>query len=692
MSDAGGDQRHTRKPDRPYLAPGARPMLVTIADSQPLPTFILGPAGEMLVASRTVLNLSIQEGSEAPRVLAHDGTDLWTIISARADEASPTFDVRVRLRTPDWQAIDTTLTVAPIRGPGGALGGAIVFVASIPSERRLIGQDTIAAVHSSARVYASFDEVVSQVGELVGADYACLAEMDPDDPREAALLAAWEPHGDARPSPESAATLANVLAAMLKGRRFASFIDDAAPGLSSNPWLVSKGFRSYVGVALVGTDGRQLGMLACLWREPPADLAGASATASILSMRAAALLGRLVAERELKESEQRYGAVFEGSSVPILLIEPGTTQIIDVNPAACAFYGHDRWDLITMSVMQLDALAPETALAELTRAADGTRTKFAGKHRTAAGGTRDVEVSTGAIIVGGRRLLYEMITDMTERLRMEAELERHQRNLEQVVSQRTQDLLRANAELQHASVARDMIFASLTQEVRTSLQTITGFSELMLGGMAGELTDEQRRQTEMVLEAGKRLSAFVGSLIESQRYDESELRCEPEQFDVVGLVESVVFGLGSFAADKGLKVTMHADERPIDVETDRYKLQKVLLNLLSNAIRYTDRGEVTVTVEHMDEGRTSITVADTGRGIEPSRLETLFDGPESHEPAAGIGLPTSRRVAEAIGATISVESVPGHGTKFTLDLPDCCTAAADEERVTPTDSDEHEDA
>ncbi len=561
--------------------------------------------------------------------------------------------------------------VMPLREAGGALGGAIGFIISSVGDRHAHpGEVTRPGAGDD-----DFAAIVSLLGELTGADYACLVEIDPDDRDEGAVLAGWTVDGDAPTAPDSAATIGTAITSVLKSRRLACVVDDGADLLSADPWLAASGFRSCIASALVSSDGRVFGVLAGLWRTSPADLSGSCAVTNIISARAAAVMAHLVTERELKESEQRYGAVFEGSSVPILLIEPGTTQIVDANPAACTFYGYDWDDFVTMSVLQIDALSPETVQAELARAVEGTRARFASKHRAANGVLRDVEATTGSIVVGGRRLLYYMVSDITERLRMEAEIERHQRNLEMVVAQRTRDLLRVNAELQHATVARDMIFASLTQEVRTSLQTITGFSELMLGGLAGALTDEQSRQTAMVLDAGKRLSAFMASLIETQRYDDRELVCEPEPVDLVDLVESVVFGLDSFAADKGLEVRMVAQERPVQVETDRYKVQKILLNLLSNAIRYTERGSVTVTVSQAEDA-CSISVADTGVGIGPERMSVLFDGPESHEPAAGIGLPSSRRVAEAIGATIDAESVEGRGSTFTLRLPRVCDGCA----------------
>jgi signal transduction histidine kinase len=265
-----------------------------------------------------------------------------------------------------------------------------------------------------------------------------------------------------------------------------------------------------------------------------------------------------------------------------------------------------------------------------------------------------------------------MVNDVTERKRMEAEVERSRRNLEFMVGQRTKDLLRANAELQQASTARDMVFVNLAQELRTSLQTITGFSDLLAGGKTGTLSDEQRRQVEMIQQAGKRLATFANTLMESRRTSQRDLVTDVEDFDLVALVESVLFGLATFAEDKGLTLRLVADERPINVKTDRYKLQQILLNLFSNAIRYTDRGAVGVTVTRGRADTVCVAVEDTGPGLMPEQLERIFHGPEVHDSAAGIGLPTSRRLATMLGGTIDVESTPGQGSIFTLRVPERC--------------------
>ena len=650
-----------------------RPYLGALIEAQPLPTFFFSDGGSLEGCNRTAANLLTVGPQGRQRVFAHDGTDLWTILEARQDEGQPLFDIRLKIRMADGQIADSTMAVAPLRSSGGMLGGALVFVIDIPGER-LVVEPAIGVPGSQDQGYtAAFEEIVEYVGALTDADHVYIAEADPDYGLDAQIHASWDRNAG-QLGPLTGTTVGTPMSSFA-GRRLICVPEGAPEAFPDDPWLAEEGFDAYMGVALSDANGTRIGILAALWQTPIADVPGTSAALRVLAVPAAQALSALLAERELKESEQRYGAVFEGSYVPMLLVEPGTTQIVDANPAACAFYGYPRDELMGMSIVQVDAGTPEAVQAQFQRALEG-ELSFASRCRLADGTARDVDVNLGSITVAGRRLLYAMVHDVTDRKRMETELERGRRNLERIVEQRTEDLLRANAELQQASVARDMVFASLAGELRTSLQTITGFSELLVEGMAGELNDEQGRQLAMILDAGKRLSALVAGLIESHRLETSDLECEPEEFDIVSLVESVVFGLGSFAEDKGLTLSMDADERPVHVYTDHYKLQKILLNLLSNAVRYTERGGVNVSVRRTSDTTIDISVADTGPGMSPTEVASIFDGPDSHAPAAGIGLPASRRLAAVLGATLDCDSVPGRGSVFTLSLPVACAENA----------------
>lgn len=647
---------------------GLRPYLGALVESQPLPLIVYGAEGSLDGYNRVAADLLATDIEGRQRILAHDGTDLWTIIEARREEAQPLFDIRLKIRLADGRIADTTMAVAPLRLSGGALGGAMVFVLDVPGER-LRKESAIGAPDPQEEGYVrAFEEMVEYAGVLTDADYVFVAEVDPDEGGGVHIHAAWDRNAGQR-GPFSGLTAGTPMSAF-SGRRLICVPEGVTDAFPDDRWIADEGFDAYMGVALSDTAGQRIGVLGAMWRTPVADVPGTSAAFRVVGVTAAQALDALLAERALKESEQRYGAVFEGSYVPMLLVEPDTTQIVDANPAACTYLGYTRDEIITMSIVQIDASVPEAVQGHLHDALEG-ESSFATRCRLADGSVRDVQVNLGTIQTAGRDLIYGMIHDVTDRRRMEAELDRSHRNLERLVEQRTEDLLRANAELQQATVLRDMVFASLSQELRTSLQTITGFTELLLEGMAGDLNAEQGRQLSMVLDAGKKLSALVAGLIEMYRHEQTDLICEPEEFDLAGLVESVVFGLGSFAEDRGLSLSVDIDERPILVFTDHYKLQRLLLNLLSNAIRSTSQGGVNVTVERMSETALKIAVADTGIGMDPDEVAEQLDGtPDA--PCTGIGLPASKRLASVLGATIDCESVRGRGSVFTLELPVAC--------------------
>ncbi|MEA5074931.1 MAG: PAS domain S-box protein [Coriobacteriia bacterium] len=639
-----------------------RPALQVLLDSLSIPALLLTEDGAVGMHNVPAASLLTPGPGESPRLHVHDGTDLWTVISARADEANPLFDLHFKLRIADGQVSDMTLLIAPLRITGGALGGAIIMVLDALATR-IRG---LAAVDAGAPS-GGLTALVQRLGELTGATSTFVIEAGRGFGAEARVVASWGRDGAALPV--GPLDVRDTPSDAFAGRRFVCIPEGLQDAYPSDRLFREEGYEAYAGVVLLDGAREQVGVMAALWRAPITDVPAVTAVFTITSVWATRLLGDLIAERELRESEQRYSAVFEGSAVPILLVDPETTQVVDANPAACEFYGYTRDELLTMSALQTDAHSAEMVRAEFERAAGGARVRFASKHLLAEGKIRDVEISVGPISVGGHPLLYSMIHDITERKRMESELERSKRNLELIVGQRTEDLLRTNAELQQASMARDMVFASLARELRTSLQTITGFSDVLLRGTAGGLNEEQQRQVEMIAEAGRELSGYATALLESGRAETSRVGLEPEVFDLVGLVESVLFGLSSFAEEKRLKLRMVAEERPVEICTDRFMCQQILLNLLSNAIRYTDRGGVTVTVTCLEDERCSVAVSDTGPGIDPGRVETLFQGPEVHTAAAGIGLPSSMRTAGFLKGTIEVESAPGRGSVFTLVLP-----------------------
>jgi len=199
----------------------------------------------------------------------------------------------------------------------------------------------------------------------------------------------------------------------------------------------------------------------------------------------------------------------------------------------------------------------------------------------------------------------------------------------------------------------------------------------LLGRTDGPLSDEQERQVRYIREAGETLFALVNGLLDLARIEAGKTEVEVKAFEVRGL----------FASLRGMFRPLHqnaavallfedADGLP-KLRTDELKLAQVLRNLITNALKFTERGEVRISAAGSQDGsRVRFTVADTGIGIGPADMERIFEEfvqVESHlqrrVKGTGLGLPLSRRLTELLGGTLTVKSEPGRGSTFTAEIP-----------------------
>jgi signal transduction histidine kinase len=271
-----------------------------------------------------------------------------------------------------------------------------------------------------------------------------------------------------------------------------------------------------------------------------------------------------------------------------------------------------------------------------------------------------------------------LVEDVTERGTARQELfdaqVRYAEALESAVDARTGELLKANEELREAARAKECLLANVSHELKTPLNAVIGFSDVLASGLAGPLTEEQSKQVAMIQEAGRQLLDLVEELLEAQRLESSEAIIEAVPTDVASLARSTAEMLMQFASAKGLELRVEAPER-LEATTDGRLVGQVLRNLVSNAIKFTNHGSVIVRVEDAGD-RVRIVVEDTGIGIPEAALPRIFDafvqvpGSRGEKPeGTGLGLAICKRIAEALGGTIVVESSPGAGSTFTVELP-----------------------
>jgi signal transduction histidine kinase len=246
--------------------------------------------------------------------------------------------------------------------------------------------------------------------------------------------------------------------------------------------------------------------------------------------------------------------------------------------------------------------------------------------------------------------------------------------LQAEVAAQTDQLLRTNEALVAASSAKSRFLANMSHELRTPLNSIIGFAGVLGQGMAGPLNEEQAREVDMIRRSGDHLLALVNDILDLERIEEGAPEAVVSEFAIAGLLRDVVSTMRPLAKDKGVRLTV-ACPAEARITSDRGKLEQVLLNLVGNAVKFTDEGEVTLTCTFEKE-RVLLAVRDTGLGIPSEELPRVMEDFHQVErldgmkpEGTGLGLAISRRLVALLGGSISIESTPGLGSTFTVQLP-----------------------
>lgn len=270
-----------------------------------------------------------------------------------------------------------------------------------------------------------------------------------------------------------------------------------------------------------------------------------------------------------------------------------------------------------------------------------------------------------------------LAVEVEARIGAEEDLERYKDGLEALVSERTAELEHAISDAEQASEAKSTFLANVSHDLRTPLNSVIGFSDVLLSGMAGELTSEQSTQVRMINESGKFLLGMVSDLLDLSRFDAPGARATREQFDVAAVASAVVDGFRETSAEKGLTLRCEGCDSVIRMDSDPLLVEQVISNLLGNAVKFTSDGEIVLRLEvHDDERAVRIEIADTGPGIAKEELPYVFEAFRQYGQAAsakpdgaGLGLAISLKIARLLGGTITAKSKLGRGSTFILRLP-----------------------
>ncbi len=378
---------------------------------------------------------------------------------------------------------------------------------------------------------------------------------------------------------------------------------------------------------------------------------------------------RAVAERELKVSEERFRRGFEVSPDALLTYDLDSTRILDANPTALRLFARSLVEMRTATfggispAIQPDGRASSERVREIITA-DGKPATFEWSF-LADGVVIPTEVRIAKLETTSRNLAQVSIVDLRERRRAE-ELRR-----------RSLELELQNRRIQEANRLKSEFLANMSHELRTPLNAIIGFTELLHDGQVDHDSPQHQEFLGDILSSGRHLLQLINDVLDLAKVEAGKLDFRPEAVALDRLLREIVNVLRTTAASRRIRVELDLDPTVNDVSIDPARFKQVVYNYLSNALKFTpEGGSVFIRIRPEGSDAFRLEVADTGIGIAPLDLDRLFiafqqleAGSAKRHQGTGLGLALTRRLVEAQGGTVGVESATGHGSTFHAVLP-----------------------
>ena len=483
------------------------------------------------------------------------------------------------------------------------------------------------------------------------------------------------------------------------------------------------------------------------------------------------------------ERDSFYRILFEDGHVAVLVIDPKDGRIRNVNPAACAFYGWSREELLEKRIQEINVLSEEEVTREMKLARRERKGHFAFRHRVADGSIREVEVSSGPIRIGRRKMLYSLVRDISGLNRARKAMDESRTVLRSVVASlpgslivlgRDYEILAVNEEnhqlqqrslrsvdvighkcyealmgrdkpcpwcvvpkvmegkipvertskdgdaqekatgmsihtmgvpildasgevaavveygldvskmrksllaAERASQAKSEFVATISHEIRTPLNGVIGFLALLSGS---SLSEEQRELLRSAETSAKALLAVVNETLDFSKIEAGKMRLDLVASSLAQIAGEAIDIVRVQADAKGLRLRVEEKgELPGYLMIDPIRFRQVLINLLGNAVKFTERGEVVLAFSWTasktgGKGRLKVRVRDSGIGMTPEQQGRLFQAfsqaevsTERHFGGTGLGLAISARLVRIMGGRLRVESCPGAGSEFFFEI------------------------
>jgi polar amino acid transport system substrate-binding protein len=457
--------------------------------------------------------------------------------------------------------------------------------------------------------------------------------------------------------------LASILAKSVQHAQQAGVIDTISrkwlgTALVPEQGLLGRALPYLLAVSLLGAAGT---VLVLVWnRQLRRSVADRTDELAKGKMELRQLVEELSATNsKLEEELGRSRLLFERSRDGMVRLDP-YGRAVETNLRFAEMLGYTREELLALHVWDWDAWADKTRILEMIDTLDDQGDLFETCHRRKDGSVMNVEISSSSFVWQGNKMIYCACRDITERKQHEAEL------------------AEARYLAESANRAKSEFLANMSHEIRTPLNGVLGMAELL--GFT-ELTSRQQEYLDCIRSSGKSLLSLINDVLDLSKIEAGKVELEYLDFSLGHAVQDVVNTQLSAIHQKqlGLQVLL-ADDLPEIVRGDQLRFKQILLNLLNNAIKFTPAGSITIKAGLREQqqfcSQVRVEVRDTGIGISPEVQQRIFEPFTQADSSTtrsyggtGLGLNICRELARLMGGGITVESSPGQGSSFFLDLP-----------------------
>ena len=412
------------------------------------------------------------------------------------------------------------------------------------------------------------------------------------------------------------------------------------------------------------------------------------------------------AEETLRESEEKYRKLFEEITDAMFVADAETGILTDCNRAASELVGREKLELIGKHQRILHP--PQEIEAGFSRTFKQHLREKGGqvleaKVITKNGEIKHVAIRANLFELKGKKQIQAIFRDITERKRMEEELQKAYDRVEKEVEERTKELLSAkgdleiqtwglkktnegirvlykelekkNKELQRLNELKDEFLSNVSHELATPLTIIKEGVRLVSDEMLGKVNEQQKEFLTIANTNVDRLTRLIVDLLDLSKIEAGKIEIKKTSIDIKSLIRKLASSFELKVEQKKLELRVNLPEEEIDIYADEHRITQVFSNLVDNAIKFTKEGCIEISVR--EEGSEfECSVADTGTGISRKNIAKIFDKftqlgrkPGPGEKGTGLGLAISRRIVELHRGRMWVESQPGRGSRFYFSLP-----------------------